>query len=322
MDALAKLSSLALALHRGAPSQPVESFVDWAFEALKQHVHFDSALWAAGHASADGLPVVHSYWLHRQPAQLMADYAGVARHDVVFLESLRQPGVSVIADSRDGRFTLIYDYIDRYGIEHVLNTLDVDPLSGLLQDIALWRAARDRPFTEDERHFVQAAFPHLIEACTRNRLTHLVNVSTPRTGRPWDAAAADRAGVLHYAEGDFSRLLRQEWPDWSGPVLPPLLAGAAARGEAQRLAGERLVFKLTPLHDLLLVQARERAAIDRLTPREREIAAYTAQGLNHKEIARLLDLSPATVRNHLAAACRRVQARNKAQIAALMHLYH
>lgn len=46
---------------------------------------------------------------------------------------------------------------------------------------------------------------------------------------------------------------------------------------------------------------------------------HTAQGLTHKEIARLLELSPATVRTHLTSSCRRLGVKNKAQMAALVH---
>lgn len=320
-EMLEDLSALALELHRGAPSRPREAFIDWALEALKRHVHFDSALWAVGHATATGLPVVHTHWLHRQPARLMEDYAAIAPYDTVFIDSLRQPGISIIGDARTVNPEQTAEYLDRYQIEHVLNTCDIDPLSGLLNDIALWRAQRARPFGEDDRRFMQAAFPHLIEACTHNRLSHLASAASPRMRGSWCAAAADRAGVLHVVDDAFPRLLPREWPGWSGPGLPAPLAEAAAAGVARRIAFEHLVCKVIPMDDLVLLQVRECAEIDRLTAREREICAHTAQGLSHKDIARLLGLSPATVRNHLAAACRRLKARNKAQVAALVQGY-
>ncbi len=318
-DQLGRLSAFILALHRGASEQPFEAFVDWALETLKAHIPFDSALWASGHATPEGAPVVHTHRLHRQPAQLMVDYAPIAHHDTVFAASLQQPGVPVVADARKNVPVVFSDYIDRYRIEHILNTCDVDPLSGLLNDIALWRAERDRPFVEEERRFMQAAFPHLIEAHTRNRLARLAGAASPPSIGAWSTAAADRAGILHVAENRFTLLLREEWPQWCGPQLPAALAEAVSRGESLRIAFEWIVVKTAPLHDLLLLQVRPRIPVDSLTQREREIARHTAQGLSHKDIARLLDLSPATVRNHLSSACRRLGVRNKAQLAALVH---
>lgn len=318
MDFLSSLGSLTLELHRGARAQPVDGFIDWAFETLKRFLPFDSGLWGAGHVGPDRRPVVHTLRLHRQPAQLMLDYAGMAHEDVVFQKSLQNPGCAVVADSRRDMPALWHDYIERYGIWHVLTTCDIDGQTGLINDVALWRADQDRPFSEDERRFMQAAFPHLIEACTQNRLLHLLHAATPHFAGPWRAAASDRTGLLHVADSEFSGLLRLEWPEWVGPQLPEALAEPLRQGEAHRFVGQRAVFKIAPMGELLLVQARQCAPLDRLSQREREVALYTAQGLSHKEIARLIELSPATVRNHLAAACRRIGVRSKAQIAALV----
>lgn len=317
-DALAQLSALLLDLHRTSGIHPYATFTDWAFDTLQHHIPFDSALWASGHVDPDGTPVVHSHRLYRQPAQLMLDYAPLAKHDNVFAASLMQPGVPLVVDTRVFAPALFSDYLDRYRIEHVLNTCDVDPLTGLLDDIALWRAERERPFDEAERRFMQAAFPHLIEASTRNRLAHLTGACSAGAGQVWSAALADREGVLHQADSRFASMLRQEWPDWRGPHLPPLLARALAPGGLMRHAGEHLVIRIAPLDDLWLLRVRPLAEVDRLTAREREIALLSAQGLSHKEMARLLELSPATVRNHLASACRRLGVRNKAQLAALV----
>ncbi len=195
-DELARLSALLLELHRGATVRPLPEFADWAFDTLKRHIPFDSALWASGHVDPDGTPVVHSHRLYRQPAQLMLDYAPLARHDNVFATSLAQPGVSLAVDTRGFAPALFRDYLDRYRIEHVLNTCDVDPFTGLLDDIALWRAERDRPFDDAERRFMQAAFPHLIEASTRNRLAHLTGACSAGSGEVWSVALADREAVL------------------------------------------------------------------------------------------------------------------------------
>ena len=36
-------------------------------------------------------------------------------------------------------------------------------------------------------------------------------------------AVIDRRGMLHVADQGLSDLMRREWPNWTGPVLPPLL---------------------------------------------------------------------------------------------------
>ncbi|MER6949195.1 helix-turn-helix transcriptional regulator [Nonomuraea sp. NPDC000554] len=53
-----------------------------------------------------------------------------------------------------------------------------------------------------------------------------------------------------------------------------------------------------------------------LTEREDEIVALVAQGKTNAEIASELFLSPGTVKNHLAAIQRKIDARNRVAVAA------
>lgn len=54
-----------------------------------------------------------------------------------------------------------------------------------------------------------------------------------------------------------------------------------------------------------------------LTPREREITGLLADGLDGREIAEHLGLSPETVRTHIRNAMERVGARTRAHLIAI-----
>jgi DNA-binding NarL/FixJ family response regulator len=56
------------------------------------------------------------------------------------------------------------------------------------------------------------------------------------------------------------------------------------------------------------------AAVDELTPREREIVALVASGLTNDEIARRLVVSPLTAKTHVSRAMIKVRARDRAQL--------
>jgi DNA-binding CsgD family transcriptional regulator len=318
---LFELSELILELQRSATRQPAEAFTDWIFSTVGKHVSFDSALWAKGHATLAGAPAMRTWHAYRQPQPLMAGYAKIAPPQPLLADALHSPGVPVVANVRDGRFDPFVEYLAKHGIAHAVNACNVDSMTGLLNYIALWRTNGEGPFTEDERLFVQAAFPHLVEAYTRNRMGQVLRREGRAGGRRWTAAAADCTGTLHYAEDGFARMLREEWSTWKSAQLPPPVSEAIASGKAERIVGAALVWRITPVQDLFLIEVRRCSPIDSLTPREREVAVYTSQGLSHKEIAALLGLAPATVRNHLAAASRRLQARNKAQLAVLVRTY-
>jgi DNA-binding NarL/FixJ family response regulator len=57
--------------------------------------------------------------------------------------------------------------------------------------------------------------------------------------------------------------------------------------------------------------------MNQLTRREQKIVALIAQGLTNKEIAQRLDLSVFTVRNQVKVIMRKLELKNRAQVAYL-----
>lgn len=67
--------------------------------------------------------------------------------------------------------------------------------------------------------------------------------------------------------------------------------------------------------------SRMQTAIDSLTPREQEVLAQLATGASNPEIARTLNLSPGTVKNHVSSILRQlaIPDRTRAAIVASQH---
>jgi DNA-binding NarL/FixJ family response regulator len=59
-------------------------------------------------------------------------------------------------------------------------------------------------------------------------------------------------------------------------------------------------------------------ALNGLTERQRDVATLVAEGLSNEEIASRLFLSPTTVKSHLTAVMRRLDVRNRTQLAILL----
>lgn len=75
--------------------------------------------------------------------------------------------------------------------------------------------------------------------------------------------------------------------------------------------------RLRPLREELPSSAPARAPLDGLTHREKDIARRFGQGMNYREIAAELHISPATVRNHLANTYGKLGVSNKIALAKL-----
>ncbi len=317
MDEMTLQSGFLMDLYRAASQQSADTFQDWALERLSQDLPFDSAMWASGVATPAG-PLFHSMHLLRQPVQMLIDYEPLKHLDRFFAESVTNAGRTMRATSRTSLPAAFIPYIERYGLEQGLCTMGIEPDAALLTGLSLYRADRNRPFSEAEAHFKQCVFPHLIEADSRNKLAHLESDTQPRAVRQWRSAAVDALALLRCIDDGFKQLLLREWPRWHGPYLPDALRELMLRGASTGVVGRRSVARFATLGDLTLVQLRERAAIDELPERVRQVARLAARGQSHKTIASALDVSPATVRNQLATAYQRLGVNNKAEMTALM----
>lgn len=315
-EMLEKLSAVVLNLYRGASDQPVDVFQDWAFEQIKPALSFDSALWLTG-TLLNGQHAIHSQLLHRQPQQLMNDWARCKDRAVFAVKVFGSPSITFNCVTSTSLGPELAGHSRRYNIEHILATATIDPVSSLHELISIYRADLDKPFSEEERLFQQNLVPHLAEAWRINRLTHLSKVNQPLGVANSRAAAADIKGVLHLIEPGFTRLILDEWPGWRGPCLPDKLA-AQIQNQDKRFVGNTLVIHLSGLNDQILLHGRKKSRVDGLSKRELEVATHFSTGHTYKEIAREVELSPATVRNHLSSIYLKLGVDNKAELATLL----
>jgi DNA-binding CsgD family transcriptional regulator len=323
-ESLARFNHILLNLYDGCLEQPLEMFQDWAFELIKPLIPFDSAYWGGGRWVEGILPENHYVHLHNQCAERMTAMFNEARGASQALEMnarLCAHAGRTLIERMDlsPPDSLFHIFFQHFGVRQMLCQYRYDHLPGIFQIISLYRHDLERPFTEQERQWHQALVPHLQETYRRNRLHHMGrNVGECRPGLP--RAISDSKGTLHLAERRFVTLLQREWPGWNGPDLPaPLLELLAACGGEARYLGANITASAYPFHDLLLLQARPRHALDSLTRRELEIAGHYAAGRSYKEIAREVGLAQATVRNYLSNVYSKLAINDKAQLASLLN---
>lgn len=129
-------------------------------------------------------------------------------------------------------------------------------------------------------------------------------------------------------EAEGLELLRAGARGYCNRYIDPRLLGKVVstvqNGEVW--VGRRLVDRLVEMiagssHDRFsepVVSAAGRAALDVLTPREREIAQLVGEGVNNKLIARRLDITERTVKAHLGSAFAKLGVAGRLQLALLI----
>jgi DNA-binding CsgD family transcriptional regulator len=236
------------------------------------------------------------------------------KHDDLLAHDVMHTGCEVASYNRQGsRHTEgMVALSDRYNIDK-LSVIVVDhdssPISLFLSSYRSGRHAK--ALSAAELQFLRAAMDHVRFAIERNALC----------GRGGEGLLVNEAGRVLAASPEALRTLREFWPGWNGDRLPEPIAARDSR-RATLQAGVRFERREAPRFSgspLFYLRVRGNDPFSTLTLRERQIVDHIADGLTHKEIARVLGISPATVRNHTQAVLTKLGARNKAAIIKLLH---
>lgn len=300
-------SGFLLALYRSQRRLSADRFQDAVLRRLAVDLRFDAAWW--GMAAFGGGDIrLHCSHATGLPADYDRRWEGVRHEDALAHAASRRAGTTLHFDAaRLRRRPGLRGLVDTCGIHEALTTVVLEPVRGVATFLSLYRRPQSPSFTPAERAFSQAAMPHIVDAWRGNRRLHLQRQAA-EGGRGVVRALADRRGVAHEIDGDFRRLLREEWPEWRGPALPaPLRRGA--------WFGRRLVAARRSVGDMYQVELRPRAPGDCLTPRERAAAQAYGRGASYKAMARELGLAPSTVRHYLRNAYTKLGVTDKAALA-------
>lgn len=315
---LEEISRLVLELHRGARRVDSEHFQDWAFEQVERVLRFDSGFW--GYAiELGGRPVLHRGHPYRLPQSLLADLEKLQHLEAEAARAIQNSGRTIITYWRNVDQPERWEsYFERYRIRHTLMTILSDPVTKTLSAVSFYRAEEEDRFSEGERRLAEAIVPHMFEAYANALLRERVQQVESGVRKAYFPALVDAKGVIFMVDANFAPLMREEWPEWTGPHPPVGLARHLAEHPEEDYVGERVVVRPRRVEDLTLLRLRSRLPVDGLGSRERQVAGLAAAGRSFKEIAKDLGISPATVNNHLANIYRKLGVRNRAGLVTLL----
>lgn len=307
-------------LYRGATVWPLESFQHAALGTLAENIPFDSAMWGRGGEPPDAIVDVY---LDRQPKRMIETYLAEFQHEDFLADTVRsQPGKTVnlvdLMSRAEFEKTRMYKKFARHwGVEQVLSTCWLEPVSGLVGFLSLWRATPDKPFSESERARLERLVPHLAEAHRLCRIGYMRQFSQDFVvvARQTNALCNPH-GALIEAESAFLDLVRKEWRNWGGTTLPAELKPLLSRQQTYR--GAKICISAKALDDMILLQARSLSKLDTLGKQQLLIAKRYARGDSAHDIAIALKLAENTVRSHIATIFKKCDVHNKAELAALL----
>lgn len=314
-NSLQALSALVIWAQAHSQSGPSATFRRDAIEQLHRQIGFDQAIWADAVIS-EGLSLRTAH-LHNIKEQARGDFERAASADPRLLTVLSAPGKAHAYSVQPDDPELYRELVAQIDIGHFISICHFDPILGIASGVVLFGRRGRAPFTEDQRSFVEAAFPHLMTGWTRAQVVELERLARASQAFPRFSAVC-RGPTLDAAEPEFLALLRTEWPDWTGPRLPDALTDPASGAAIGVYVGQRIVAHAKAAVDTTLMVVRERSVVDELTARERTVAELCAQGLTYREIAVMLKVAPATARNHLAAVHRRLGVTRNSEVAGLL----
>ncbi len=311
------INQLIADLYRGSREISYSAFQEWALEQLRTVVAFDAAWWGRG---ANKPLMIHQVHLHRCSPTLVDDYAPWIAVDFFREAVCASPGVTIstsaLMSRSDLESSIMYrEFGAKHRIEWSLGTVLIEPVSSLNEFITVWRKDVSRPFSEADRATKELLMPHLVEAYRNCRLLHLHETNQRGQSSSW--ALCSPQGILIDVHRRFVSLMLTEWTKWHSAELPAALFKQAM--DCREFVGKKIAVKTTPLSGLYCLQARPRTAVDMLSNREREVANHYAQGRTYVEIAVMLGLAPATVRNLISRAFRKLDVNNKAELVQRLH---
>lgn len=322
VGSLSHYSNLLLTIYRLAQELPVHEFQDAVLEELKRQLPFDTSMWGTATMTEGGIDI-HSLHLHKTTQAMIDAYEKVKHLDVAAVRVSKQPTATVAfdtnADFEEPELAPFRQFLHEFRHENFLITSDINPLTGFVHWVSLYRASAAQKCAPEETEMLSCLAPHLMQALAINRLVHLDRLTGDAAREKWSVAIADGRGVLYHTDRQFRDLVHAEWPFEDPDRLPPGLLEPLL-GEDQQVDGRDVVVRRSLERGLLFLRARRREPVDALSAREFLVARLLVSGLTHKQVAAQLDRSPETIRTQIKAIFEKLGINNVAMLAPLLAL--
>jgi DNA-binding CsgD family transcriptional regulator len=299
-----KMSDFILAIHDASMHLSPAEFHHWTLKEIRQYIDFDFAIWGAGNGQSREL---HMATILDQTDTLFDTWETVKHEDPYANLVIGNTGKTWSIEQLSG-FRQSRAYHEHWGLYHarqMISTMELDARTGLHIFVTLARESQRLMFSGQDTQTKHLITQHLFLAARHNDMHNLRTHQAP-------AAFVDRRGLLHASLPEFTALLTSEWGRQAGQFLPAHVTRAL--WQQGHYHNHRISLNAERFHNRLLVRAGIVPRIN-LSAREKEIAWAYAGGNSHKEVAKMLGISPTTVRTHLARVYQKLSLSDKGALA-------
>ena len=315
--AFRKLSLFLLDLYAAAVREDVGCFEQCFFSLLQELVPCVAG-WTGVATPEEDRPVNHNSFVYHLPDDFFREWLKIVNHDPLADLTLLVFGKAAVIDSADETVDPTFTaWARKFGLRYLLRVCALDKRFGLIGFLSIYRYDADRPFSRAEIETMETLIPHLAAAMRINRTMQLFRLGQDAVSAT-RRAICDAYGVIHRADEGFADALKAEWPDRDVRRLPDELCLHIQSKPDAPFLGERHRIEISPIAGLYVLELRPRSLADRLGSRELETIQHFANGASYKEVARRMNISPATVRHHLRSAYKKLGVHDKTQMSRLI----
>lgn len=314
VHSLREFNSVLLRLYDYAGRLSLDDFQAGAVREMRRLIRFDGCWWGIG-TLIEGHHRIHHSFVEGLPEDMATAFNDADDRNIVGRRCSRRPGRALVFGPQDlAGNEETWELARRARIAQVLCACTLQETSHLVMFVSLSRRRARPAFSPTEAGALELLLPHLESMLQLSRVLDITRQRIRQAGTHICLAVTDVRGILHVAEPGFDRIVREEWPTWQGPALPAEVVAAIGARRA-RYRGHSVTLEFQWIGSQVVAAAHPCDRRDSLTPQERRVADVFAAGRNYKEVARLVGISPATVRHHLRAVYVKLGVRDKAALA-------
>lgn len=316
MITLNQSHELVRQIYHEAYATPLNDFKKVCFDLLAKAFEIDSGTWVTRCERASPFYEQEAY-THQLPAGFMEDY-----HELSTVSSQVQQVFGFMMGNL-GKTLDILDvvpadewygsdmyklYCEKFNLHHSLMTVTANPVNQAINVVTFARHDPNKAFNQEEKQCKEFVVPNLVEAMRVNILNSFHKGGKESAYR----AVFDRYGNLLEAEEGFLKL-SQTFTLLEDSKL--LLDVSGAQGQ---YSANEYQLDYQNHNGLVFVELQTAPLLNQLSTKQKQVCEYLIEGQSNKAIARVMNLSPNTVNNHLKEVYKILNVSNRQQATAYL----